>query len=372
MKIVVSAGIGFACFMSVCQAVDIRLYSIADGMRSQNYSDGTGQNMWVESSNFVSSDSYGMLMFDTTFIGNTTLRGATLNLYGGVKTGAPTLNVHFYSNDSWSDSSIPYPRYSLGTKLYSGGVQSAVGIYPDSYPLNSLPIGGALPYSNDGRLSLALDASGTGTMVFTTRNAVSWDGSKGHEPYIDFRTWDPNATSIVNGDFDGALDFSETEWDVQSGGGNAEIIESPFLGGDSLVQMTAGSPIGITQILDTPEEAFYLLLDYAFMTETGSMELSLTDRTGASSVIGHLDSDGIDSAMGSAVFRIDDPDLLYLDHAELGIELDGSTGSQVLVDNIQFSSIPEPSGVLLFVVGAVGLIYYRNSQRGRYSRRYRR
>lgn len=336
--VVVTAAV-IALFSGVCQAVDVRLYSIADGSAdARGTTEGTTRMLWMEDPAVLGTAARrSLLKFDTSHIGPNQLRGATLNLFGGRTSsgGVPTLNIYHYADDSWTESRIPYPS-SLGNHLLSTQVTTVLASGPYNYAQLSFGIGYNLPENDDnGLLSIALVASG-GSAGFNSRNTVNWDGSLGNEPFIDFRTW--GMTTLANSSFDGQL----SDWVVKTGGGTVTVVEHPRQLGNMVAQMTAGSPVSLTQRLDTPQDSFYVLLDYEFVTNAGNLELTLTDRDGATTVIGQLEAPASPvGSMSSAVFHVTDPSLLYLDHVEFGIKLDGLSGSQVLLDNIRFSAIPE-------------------------------
>ncbi|AQT67828.1 hypothetical protein STSP2_00979 [Anaerohalosphaera lusitana] len=342
---------------STTQAVDKKLYSIADGENdpSRRYPNGSSYIMWTDyDATFSNYRRRAVIKFDTSSVSNYTLRGAVLNIWGSSGSGSNTtaVNIYHYSYDSWSDSSIPYAS-SLGTKLGSVSVTKVNDVsQARKYDISLSNMPYISPYDNN--LSMALVANSGYGSYFVTRNGVNWNGTANKKPYLTFRTWGETATS--NGSFDDGLD----SWNINSGGGTAEMAANPF-GDGNLAKLTTGSPVGITQIIDTPQDAFYINFDYAFLTDTGSLDVTLTDRDGGQLLVGQLEAgDSIAEQMSHASFYLQDDSWLYLDHVTLGLQFDGASGSQVLLDNIEFSDVPEPSSILL--IGLGGLLMKRKSR----------
>lgn len=350
LKILVAATV-FINF-GLCQAVDKKVYSVADGMndRYNRYEDGTGRTMWADNSSAAGTVRRSLIKFSTSSINGSELRGAVLNLWGGrsSSSGVPTLKIYHYSYDGWSDSSVPY-AFSLGALLATVQVPEVLdGYYPNRNKY-AFSVGNNLPYDNDGYLSMAMVATG-GSAVFYTRNTVTWDGSKGLEPYLTFRSW--SNTTLINSNFTSSLTTSD--WNVNSGGGTASVVN---YGGDSVAQLTTGSPVGISQYIDTPKDAFYILFDYMFKTDTGTLSVTLTDRNGVKEVVGQLNAEAlIGDSMAKAAFHVDAPSWLYLDNVAIGFEFDGVTGSQILLDNVEISDVPEPTTLALLVLGSLAIL----------------
>ncbi len=360
----------------ICQATDIRIYSIADGM--SNYyrmaPDGKMSIMWADQSEWGLQARRSILKFDTSQLGAYTMRGAVLNLWGGRSpdsptswsTGPATVSVYHFVSDSWDEDHIPTP-WPLGSFLAS----QVVDYTGYDRQLYQFSIGERLPNDTDGYLSLVLTSSGNNAW-FDTRNSVAWNGSKGHEPFIEFRTWSDDNASIRSGDFRdvSTLDF----WQVY-GPGSFQVVDNPYQEGDKVAELTTGSPVQISQLLDTPQDPFSIAFDYSFLTDTGTLDVALTDRNGTKWVIGQLTADSAMDYMGSAAFNVTDPDWLFLDNATLSLEWDGVTGSTILLDNITFSDIvagppdpdpdpdptpvPEPATLLLLVMGVGCLTAFR-------------
>jgi len=333
----------------VSQAVDKKIYSIADGENDpyNRYPNGTSYVMWTDYT--ATSSMYrrrSVIQFDVSSVSNYTLRGTVLNIWGSSGNSSPTLvDVYYYANNNWGESSIPYAS-SLGNKLGSVSVARAsdISIAPQyDILLTNMPF---ISSATDN-LSLSLVASSGYGSYFVTRNGVNWNNTANKKPFLTFRTW--GDTFTVNGNFDSDL----SDWTTDSGGGTAQVVSNPY-GDGNVAQLTTGSPVGITQILDTPQDAFYINFDYAFQTETGVLDVTLTDRDGIKALIGQLEAGAtMVGQMGHASFYVQDPGCLYLDNVTLGLQLDGITGSQILLDNIEFSAVPEPSTMLLLSMGGL-------------------
>ena len=215
-----------------------------------------------------------------------------------------------------------------------------------------------MPYirPSDQSLSLALVATSGHSAYFVTRNGVSWDGTANKKPYLTFRTW--GEIAAMNGNFESGLN----DWTLVSGGGAAQVIENPY-GDGGVAQLTTGSPIGITQILDTPQDPFHIVFDYEFLTDTGVLDVTLTDRNGVKLIVGQLTAPAsLVGGMSFAAFRVEDPNWLFLDNVTLGLELDGLTGSQILLDNVEFSNAPEPATLTLLTLGGLAVLRRRRRQ----------
>ena len=149
----------------------------------------------------------------------------------------------------------------------------------------------------------------------------------------------------------------------------------------TVLSLTTGSPAGALQTVVTPNEAFNVEFDYKFTTDTGSLEVFLADV-----LIGtQLEAAAIDGdEFLHAVFEVEDESLLGLSVVSLLFQLDGPTGSNVLIDNIMFpgllngdfeeglnlwspqgegsvstSAVPVPAAVWLLGSGLSGNVWYQ-------------
>ena len=355
--VILSALVMLFLIADVSQAVDKKIYSIADGDSDpyRNYPNGNSYSMWADyGSSFGNYRRRSVLKFDTTSVTNHTLRGTVLNIWGSSGNAGNTIvDVYHYGNDSWSESYIPYAS-SLGNKLASVSVSRVSDIsISKKYEINL----NNMPYNspNDNALSIALVASSGYGSYFITRNGVNWNNTANKKPYITFRAWGDD--SITNGHFDEYFG----NWATNSGGGTARIIASPYGDGD-VAELTSDSSFAISQILDTPQNAFYINFDYEFQTAMGMLDVTLTNRDGTKFVVGQLSAVAASAAeyrgaasaggMKRASFYVQDASLLYLDNVTLGLQLEGA-GSQMLLDNVEFSDVPEPATLLLFGLGGM-------------------
>jgi len=339
-------------------AVDQKLKPIADGTQIArgNQSDGTSRRLhaeYNESQSIYVSGRRIVMKFDTAFASSYQLRNAKLYMFGGNGGANALTGIYHYTDDNWTESNIPYVSNSqcryLGQKTISN---SLTADYIGTSQWHAYDIGNSILSSDhDGKLSLVLrnhtySSNYKSSVSFVSRNAVTWDGSKGKEPYLAFEIWNPNF-EISSFDMTAGLG----PWSP-SGPGVAEVISDPNDPMNSLAQMTAGSPISISQAIDTPEDPFYIMVGYEFKTTEGFLDVSLTHRDGTKTMIGHLDAPGeLDPGMKSKAFRVTDPSLLAADNVTLDLTFDGVTGSRIWVDEVKFSTVPEPSDILLFGLG---------------------
>lgn len=109
----------------------------------------------------------------------------------------------------------------------------------------------------------------------------------------------------------------------------------PDAGAPNIVaQLTTGSPVSLSQVVDTPASPFNLEFDYQFKTLTGQLQVLLNG-----AIVGTLDAPallGVD--FETASFLIDGP-LLSLSDVALEFRFGGPTGSTVLLDNILFPGL---------------------------------
>jgi len=164
---------------------------------------------------------------------------------------------------------------------------------------------------------------------------------------LAFRVLDP---LVANGGFSsGTLNGWNT---TTSGNGSAAAFHKG--GGDYAALLTSGSEVGIKQAVNTPGDPFYLFFDHAFQS-AGVLDVFLD-----SVPVFHAEASqaGADS---TEMIRIADPSLLGATGVDLAFGFDGQTGSQILLDNIYISEVPEPAMLSLLALGVVAIICRRRT-----------
>jgi hypothetical protein len=109
---------------------------------------------------------------------------------------------------------------------------------------------------------------------------------------------------------------------------------TPF-GEDLAAQLIAGSPVILSQLVDTPGTPFDFLFDYKFETITGFLDIFLDGVM----IDELLAPDPLQQDFETANYLISDSSLLNLTDVLLEFILDGPTGSKVLIDNVVFPGI---------------------------------
>lgn len=153
----------------------------------------------------------------------------------------------------------------------------------------------------------------------------------------------------------------------------------------TVLDLTAGLPAGAMQAVNTPDETFGVEFDYKFTTDTGTLSVFLDDQLIGTQLIA---SESTGEEFLHALFEVEDESLLGLAAASLLFQLDGLTGSNVLIDNIVFpnllngdfeeglnlwtpqgegtvstSAVPVPAAAWLLGAGIIGLIGIRRKMR---------
>jgi hypothetical protein len=145
--------------------------------------------------------------------------------------------------------------------------------------------------------------------------------------------------------------------------------------GNSLGLFTAGSPVAITTLIDTPESSFDIFFDYQFLSTSGLLEVYLDDILLDTL---YAPTNLVDMMLSHHINVLSD-DFLNLTDIELTFLYNGPTGTQMLIDDIgindgAFSSanlarnyesqsesfvVPEPSILALYTAGLAGLYFVR-------------
>ena len=138
-----------------------------------------------------------------------------------------------------------------------------------------------------------------------------------------------------------AADSLDTSW-AATGPGTAATID--LGGGDFCVELTAGSPVTLSQNVATPDAPFELSFDLRFLTTDPSATLTVELAGDLLDVLSPPDT----PAAGFRTRRImvTDPSLWGLVDAPLALTYDGPSGTQVLLDNVTITqAIPEPTPI---------------------------
>ena len=185
--------------------------------------------------------------------------------------------------------------------------------------------------NNQGQIVFAARAVGDGGINYT-----------GDVFLLEDTQWvDPN---LYNGHFDGNTLFG---WTVQ-GAGSASLAA---LGTDEYAaELTTGSPVSISQRVDTPEAPFTLDFLIDFQTPTGTLDVTLDGQLLASLTA----ADDTEAGFTPITLSVDAPALLGLTDVELVFMFDGDTGSVVLLDEIAL--VPEPGTLFPMILAGVILI----------------
>jgi hypothetical protein len=99
--------------------------------------------------------------------------------------------------------------------------------------------------------------------------------------------------------------------------------------------LSSGSPVTLSQVVDTPASPFTFQFDYLFETLAGELLVTL----GGETITSIAAPGSLDPFFTTVVFLIDDASLLDLIDAELAFTFDGPTGSSLMLDNILFPGV---------------------------------
>jgi hypothetical protein len=164
----------------------------------------------------------------------------------------------------------------------------------------------------------------------------------------------PDVTPVTNGEFQNG---NLAGWEV-GGQGSAHVIEFPL--GNPLALLTSGSPVTLSQGINTPLMPFYIDFDYWFLNTMGSLEVWLDTIL--------LDTINAPSTLLADFthyrFFVSDPNLLGLTAGRFALTYDGPGGSQMLLDNVAIHATPEPASFLLLASGVAMLVLLTRKRRG--------
>lgn len=148
--------------------------------------------------------------------------------------------------------------------------------------------------------------------------------------------------TLKNGDF-GVGGYSG--WDV-FGEGSVDIVNYPG-SSNPAARMTTGSPVSMSQLLDTPAEDFFIAFDYDFMDSTGKIDVYLAGVP--------LDTVfGVHGALTHHTILVDEPALQGLTSAELEFRmycLPDGPGIVGYIDSVDMAVVPEPMTLALLAAG---------------------
>lgn len=175
----------------------------------------------------------------------------------------------------------------------------------------------------------------------------------------DYVPRDVGETTVDDGGFDEGLDH----WQ-QDGPGHAEPVTENVGQGNTAAQLTTGSPVSISQQVDTPDQAFRIAFDYAFRTAEGELDVQLAGQTLAT-LASSLDVDlhpDVIAPFEHFSLDVTDDALQGLTDAVFELAFDGPTGSQVLIDNVwvaPITAVPEPGALALLGVAGMAMVTRR-------------
>lgn len=155
---------------------------------------------------------------------------------------------------------------------------------------------------------------------------------------------------------DGGFDDGLNQWQT-SGPGQADLVTENVGDRNTAARLTTGSPITLSQLVDTPDQSFRIQFDYAFLTTDGTLEVQL-DGQGLATLVSDLGTDVVDGQ--TPWFRhfsteITDGNLQGLTGVPFAWTWDGPSGSQILVDNVSIAPITVPEPTSLALAAALGL-----------------
>ena len=136
---------------------------------------------------------------------------------------------------------------------------------------------------------------------------------------------------VEDGEFDEGLE----KWNT-SGPGAADPVTDQVGEGNTAVGLTTGSPITLSQLVDTPSGRYRIQFDWAYRTATGSLEVKVGEQVVAT-LPSPLEQDLRDGGpLQFARFAIDveDESLQGLSEVPFQLHLTGENGSQLLLDNV--------------------------------------
>jgi len=146
-------------------------------------------------------------------------------------------------------------------------------------------------------------------------------------------------------------------WTLFGPTASVTAVPNPYdLPADDVPLFTAWSPGGLTQVVDTPDDPFYVVFDYGWRgVNDGAFFTVYLDGQPVGSI---ACPDVPDADWQTCAFAVD-ASRCGLEDVELKLEIDGLTGTSLVVDDFEFSNVPEPAGLGLLGVGAVAALVRR-------------
>ena len=166
--------------------------------------------------------------------------------------------------------------------------------------------------------------------------------------------WDPPRMEQV---VDGGFDLGLLRWNTE-GDGSAIAIDPDEAGKG--IELSPGSPITLSQVLDTPDQTFDVSFDYRFITEDGSLHILLDGKT-----IAALNGADIGSMDDYETKRLRLVNMTGLENTRLAFTFDGPAQSRIQLDNVSLRAIPEPASLALLALAAGGVIGLKRSKQQR-------
>ena len=158
---------------------------------------------------------------------------------------------------------------------------------------------------------------------------------------------------FVQGTFDGG---AMGPW-TASGAGTAGPVEDPHDPSNYCLELLTGSPVTVTHSVSTPDRIFDILFDYEFTTTSGTLTIELDGQ-----LLDTIDAPpALVGAFESYRLRVADPTLQSLNNVLLAFTLDETGGmpSGVMLDEIDFHSIPEPATLGILALGTLAIFRRR-------------
>lgn len=320
---------------SAATITDASVTAVRDNETFNSVGTGEGDNFSIAAFNVEPDATQG-----TTATAQNVVTGTTVNLPDRASEGRPGLfGVEFSYQDALAQNLL-----GTWTITLNNGPDTLVLNTPDATSLQEM--------ETVNKLSVIGDA---------TSPTVFWELPTEGPPVtqVRYEVWDDDTNTILTGQ--NAVDLGARAVSLQLSDltlGTTYAVRVIALNQDNaattrssnwiswspgeaspsgnVAKLTTGSPASISQLVDVPDDPFTLSFDYRFLTDTGSLSLTL----GRQPIGIELDTlFDIPTGFSRAFFEIDIEDLLGESGVPLTFLLDGPTGSSVLLDNIMFPGL---------------------------------